>query len=315
MSNFVIVPDSSSDMVAALRERFDIPKVVRGTLYHPDGRQDLADVDWSTMSSEEFYDSMKGRNILYKTATPPRGEFIDIFESFLKEGKDILSISLSSSLSGTYQSALSVAEELMEKYPERKIICIDSYRYGSAQTLMVSKAAEMRDSGATLEETADYINKIKHCIHQMGPLDDLFFCVKTGRISNLKAILGTLIGVNSLGDFGCEGLASVIGKVKGHRAALETTVKYVKKVIKNPEEQIIFVGHTNREESAKYLAERIKEEINPKEIIINPIGMSCGSSIGPGLCSAYFLGDPISPNNETEKIAFNEAVAEAKIKK
>ncbi len=315
MSNFVIIPDSSSDMVASLRERFNVPKVIRGTLYHPDGRQDLSDIDWETMTPEEFYNSMKGRNILYKTATPPRGEVIEIFESFLKEGKDVLSISLSSALSGTYQNSVSIAEELMKKYPERKIACIDSMRYGSAQTLLVSLACQKRDSGATLEETAEYLNNIKHSIHQMGPLDDLFFCVKTGRISNFKAIFGTLIGVNSMGDFSNAGLAAVMGKVKGHRAALETTVAYVKKTIKNPEEQIIFIGHSNREESANYLAQRIKEEINPKEVIINPIGMSCGSSIGPGLCSAYFLGDPISENNEVEIATFNEAAAEVKNKK
>ncbi len=315
MSDFVIIPDSSSDMVASLRERFDIPKVVRGTLYHPDGRQTLSDIDWETMSPEEFYNSMKGRNILYKTATPPTGEVIEIFESFLKEGKDILSISLSSALSGTYRNAVSISEELMEKYPQRKIICVDSMRYGSALTLLVSKACEKRDSGATLEETAEYLNNIKHCIHQMGPVDDLFFCVKMGRISNLKAFFGTLVGVNSMGDFSNAGLAAVMGKVKGNRAALETAARYVKKVIKNPEEQIIFIGHSNREESAKYLAERIKEEVNPKEIIINPIGMSCGSSIGPGLCSAYFIGDPISDNNEVEISTFNEAAAEIKIKK
>ncbi len=315
LADFVIIPDSSADMTSELRERFGIPAIVRGTLYYPDGSQHLANSDWEDFTPDEYYASMKGRNILYKTATPPVGETMNVYESFLKEGKDILSISLSSAISGTYQGFVSVANELMEKYPERKIICVDSLRYASAEALLVTKACEKRDSGATIEETAEYLNEIKHCIHQMGPLDDLFFCVKTGRISNFKAIFGTLVGVNTLGEFAPEGIAAVIGKTKGRNDAINATVEYTKAMIKNPEEQILFVAHSAREESAKLLAQKLREELNPKDIIINPIGASCGSSIGPGLCAVYFLGDPISENNTVEKAALAKVLADMKRQK
>ncbi len=315
MSDFVIIPDSSSDMTKPIRERFGIPGIVRGTVYHPDGRQILADVDWEEMTPEEYFGPMKGGKVLYKTATPPAGEIISVFESFLKEGKDILSISLSSAISGTIYAVQAAAKELLEKYPERKIICVDSIRYGGAEGLLVSLAAQKKESGATIEETAEYVNQIKHSIHQIGPLDDLFFCVKTGRISNMKAFFGTLVGVNSLADFSYEGLTGVIGKAKGRRAALDVTVSYVKKMIRNPREQILFVSHSDRLENALYLAEQLKAELNPKDIIINSIGMSCGASIGPGLCSVYFLGDPISKDNVTEKNILDEILNQVKTKK
>lgn len=315
MTNFEIVPDTSCDMTKDLRERFGIKHFVRGVVYKPDGTQTFADIDWETMTPEEYFTSMKGRKILYKTATPPLGEVMDVFESILKEGKDILSVSLSTGISGTYTVVKNVAEDLMKKYPERKIICIDSLRYASAIALLVTKAAEKRDAGATLEETAEYLNNIRHQIHQMGSLDDLFFCVKTGRITNFQAFFGTLIGVNSLGDFSRKGLTAVLSKVKGHPLALDVTTEYVAQTIENPEEQIIFIAHSNREKSAKILAEKIKERLNPKEIIINPIGMSCGSSIGPGLCAAYYIGKPVSEGETEERNLMNNIIKDISNKK
>lgn len=299
MYNFEIIPDSSSDFTKELRERFGITHVILGTIYHPDGRQSRADVDWVNITPEEYYKSMKGRNILYKTATPQSGEITETFEKVLKQGKDILSISLSSALSSTYDMCKKVADELYSKYPDRKIICIDSLRYSSAIGLLITKACEKRDSGSSVEETADYLNEIKHCIHQMGPLDDLFFCVKTGRVTNFQALFGTLIGVNSLGDFSSRGLSTVVGKAKGKKTAIDATVEYIKRTVRNPEEQTFFIGHSVREETASILKERLLNEVKPKEIIINPLGMSCGASIGPGLCAVFYIGDKVN-DKETE---------------
>lgn len=311
MYNFEIIPDSSSDFTKTLRERFGINHLICGTVYHPDGHQSRADIDWENITPKEYYNSMKGRNILYKTATPQTGEIIETFESVLNEGKDILSVSLSSALSSTYEMCKKAAKELSLKYPDRKIICVDSLRYSSAFGLLITKACEKRDAGASLEETAEYLNEIKHCIHQMGPLDDLFFCVKTGRVTNFQALFGTLIGVNSLGDFSSKGLSTVVGKVKGKKTAIESTVEYIKRTIRNPEEQIIFIGHSDREETALTLKERIMNEIKPKEIIINPIGMSCGASIGPGLCAVFYLGDKIT---DKENDIFDEVLNSIKNK-
>ena len=314
MNNFAIVPDSSSDMTAQLRLRFGVDAIVRGVIYRPDGTESLSDVDWENTTPDEYFNSMKGRKALYKTATPSMSEYFAAFEPLLQAGKDILSISLSSGISGTYQVAQSAAKELSQKYPDRKIICVDSLRYSSAIALLVAEASFKREQGATIEETAEYINTLKHSIHQIGPLDDLFFCVKTGRISNFQAFFGTLIGVNSLADFAGNGVSAVLGKTKGRKTALEVALRYIEKTIKNPEKQIIFVGHSIREENALYLKDRIIENFAPKDVIINPIGMSCGSSIGPGLCAAFYIGDTISSDGSTEKLIFEEALHEATMK-
>ena len=310
MSTFDIIPDTSCDLDAALRERFGIGDYLHGILYYPDGHSETADLDWSLMSPEEYYNSMKGRSALYKTANIPLGHITEVFEKSLKEGKDILSISISTKLSSIYSETVMVAKELLEKYPERKIICVDSKRYSTALALLVIKACQKRDEGASIEETAEYIESIKHKIHQMGTMDDLYFLCKAGRISNSKAFFGSLVGVNPMADFNREGLSEVIIKKKGKRAAFDTAIKYIEQTIENPEEQIIFVAHSNREKQAKIFSEMIKEKFSPKEIIINPVGITCGASIGPGLCAAFYIGKEISEGLADEKAIMESITGE-----
>ena len=284
---------------------------MHGTVTSPDGTQYRADMDCGDEALNAYFESMKGK-ILYKTAFATQGEMQKTIEPFLKEGKDVLVLTLSSALSGTYQSCMLASKGLMEMYPERKIICVDTLRYSSAISFLLVKAAEKKKEGATIEETADYLNEIKHRVHQAGPLDDLFFCVKTGRISNFKAFFGTLVGVHCLGEFNKGGMTEVIGKAKGKAAAINAAIEYIKKTIENPEEQIVFVGHSNRTEHAERLAQRIRDEIKPKEVIVNSIGLSCGASIGPGLCAAYYMGAPVSENLETEKKLMEESIQNLK---
>lgn len=306
MSDFVIIPDSGSDMTAALRRRFQIDDMLLGVVYFPDGHQEYADIDWERMSPKEYYNSMKGKNVFYKTAYPPVGDVMEKFETYLKDGKDILSMTLSSGISGSYQSAYLVAKELMKKYPERKIICVDTLRYSGAFSLLVMKAAEKRAEGATIEETAQYINSIKNCVHQIGPLDDLFFCAKTGRINNFQAFFGSMAGVFPMADFCSKGVSDVIIKVKGKRNASTVALKYVKDRIVDGQDQILFISHSDREQDAQNMAELLRQEIKPKDIIINDVGMSCGSSIGPGLCAVYFIGKELSEDLQQEKSIIKE---------
>ena len=314
MADFVIIPDTSSDLIKPLRERFDIPAYISGLVYFPDGHSEISDLDWDRYDPKQFYESMTDKKTIYKTACAPAGDIMALYEKYLAEGKDILSVSLSSALSATYQTCELVKKELLPKYPERKIICVDSMRYSTALSLLVILASQKRAEGATLEETAAYLERIKHCIHQMGPMDDLFFLCKTGRISNFKAFFGSLVGINPMADFNRQGMSQVLGKFKGKSAAFDAVIRYMRETVVDPENQIMFVAHSNREQAAKVLAKRIEEEFHPKEIIINHVGMSCGASIGPGLCAAFYLGTEISEGMETEQ-AIMDRILESQKKK
>lgn len=310
----MIIPDSSCDLNKELRERFDIPDITRGILYYPDGHSELADVDWETMTPKEFYDSMKGRNVLYKTACPPGEEIIEKYEKHLKAGRDIIAPVLSTALSATYNDCSQVAKELLKKYPERRIVVIDSLRYSTSLALLVISAAMKRKEGAAFEEVVEYLEKEKYRIHQMGTMDDLFFLVKTGRVDGFKAFFGSMIGLNILADFNEKGLSEPIAKLKGKKDAFKAIIEYIDKTVENPSEQIMFIAHSNREEAAKLLAESVKERFNPKELIITEVGVSCGASIGPGLCAVFYKGAPASAGLEKEKALMDEITASIKSK-
>ena len=117
MNNYAIITDSGCDLTKELRERFGVDDVLHGTVYFPDGHAEPSDIDWEKMTPEEFYRSMSGRKVLYKTATFMEEEGWKSMEKQLADGRDILVITLSTALSGTYQLCRLIADELMKKYP------------------------------------------------------------------------------------------------------------------------------------------------------------------------------------------------------
>ena len=311
MSNFVIIPDASCDLTRELRQRFDIPEYLRGHITFPDGHDETCSLDWETISAKEYFRTMSDDKAIYKTAGVGISEAETVFEKYLSQGIDVLKITLSSGISSTYSYCKKAAENMQEKYPDRRVICIDSLRYSTALSLLVILAASKKAEGATIDEVAAFVEEKKHCIHQMGPMDDLFFLVRTGRISNAKAFFGSLVGINPMADFNERGVSEVLAKFKGKKAALSAVIKYMRATGEALEDQIIFVAHSNRPEAAEKLRDMIEAEFHPKEIIINSVGMACGANIGPGLCAAFYEGKPISPEMADEK-AVMEAILQKK---
>jgi len=161
--------------------------------------------------------------------------------------------------------------------------------------LLIIKACELRAAGLDIEKNAEKLNEIKHTIHQMGTLDDLFWVASKGRISHAKAFMGMLVGIKPMGDFNSDGLVTVLGKAKGYDKAYSATIEYIKRTGADLENQIIIVSHSGeREKQAKALAQLIEENIKPKEIIFSDVYPSCGINVGPGLCAAFYTGTPIT---------------------
>ena len=307
--SFVIIPDAACGMTADLRERFHVPTYVSAKLMFPDGVEHEADLDWKEISADDYFRSMAEKKAIYKSGMGSLENSIETYEPFLKEGQDLIAISLSSRLSGNYSLAVKASEALKEKYPDRKIYVIDSRRYSGVIAAMIAKADELRSAGKTVDEVAGWLEANKNRYHQMGPMDDLNFLCRTGRINNFKAFFGTLVGVNSLGDFNRNGMTDVIGKVKGKPAAVNATIEYVKRTIEEPEKQIVFIAHSYRYETAQELKRRVEEEIKPKEIIMTRIDMSCGANVGPGMAAVFYYGKDISEDLAEEKKLMEEITA------
>ena len=142
----------------------------------------------------------------------------------------------------------------------------------------------------------------------MGPIDDLIFVARRGRIAMGKAIMGSFAGVKPMGDCTRDGYVSVLTKVKGINKALDLTVRYIDRAAVNVKDQYVLISHSNRQEYAEKLKAMIEETIAPKQVLISDVFSGSGTNVGPGMVGAYFLGEEISEELTAEKDMMTELV-------
>ena len=299
MKPFAIISDNSCALQKPLRERFGLDDVVFGTITFPDGHTEYADLDYERMTVEEYFRSIS-KKAVYKTACANIDQMITAMTPFAKEGRDIIFLTISSALSGTYNFAIKAAEQIRAEYGV-KVFPIDSMRYSAALGLLVQEASELRNQGKSAEEAAEWLEANKNNFHQIGIMDDLYFLARNGRIAKAKAFFGTMAGIKPMAEFSSCGLSEAIGKAKGTKNGLMACVAYLKDRIIDPEKHIVFISNSLREKEAAFLREEIEKAVHPKEIISMPLDQSSGANMGPGLTAAYFYGKPISSDLSEEK--------------
>ena len=216
-----------------------------------------------------------------------------VFREILKEGKDILHIAFSSGLSGTANAARLAAENMMEEFPERKIIVIDSLCASLGQGLLVDYALKLQQQGKTMEETAKWLEDHIQNICHLFTVEDLKYLQRGGRISKTTALVGTMIGIKPVLHVDPEGKLVSISKVRGRKQSIQTLVKYMEEHVGSflKENDTIYISHGDCEEDAKYLAELVKEKFGIMKSMINHIGPVIGSHAGPGALALSFMGE------------------------
>lgn len=299
-NDFVILADSNSDLGADLRERFGIDYIC-GHIVVPEKGDVYAPLDWDTFDREAFYADLKRRPEQYSTSPANIAEFEARFEEYVRAGRGVLMVALSSGISGAYNFACRARDAVLRRNPGAKIRVIDSLRFGPAIGLMAATASELRARGQSVDETADWLEANKNRFHQAGWLDDLSFVAKRGRITHPKAFFGTLVGVKPIGEFDYNGLTTVIGKAKGAKKAYAALLSYIEATGEGLEDQIIFIAQSLRREQAEQYRQMIEERFHPRAVYISDVYPSCGINIGPGLMAAYYVGRPISPDLSEEK--------------
>ncbi len=300
MKDFVILADSTCDISEEARGDIGMVDYIPGHAHFSDGRDIITRLDWSEISREEYYKALSNKKIKVTTAPPSPAEFYDAFEKYAKDDIGVISISLSSKISSTYNFAKNAANEVMKNYPNAKIHCVDSYRMSGAIGLLTYYAFKMKGEGKSFEEIVEWLDTNKVRVHQMGPIDDLIFVARRGRISMGKAILGSFAGVKPMGDCNADGYTTVLTKAKGINKAFDITVQYIKETATDIENQVLFIAHSNREQYALNLKEKLAP-LNAKKIYISDVYSACGGNIGPGMIGVYYLGAPISSDLSVEK--------------
>lgn len=305
MKNYVILADLTCDLSKELREDFGVTDYVQGHIT-VDGQEYLTRLDWDLISREEFYQKLSDKKVKITTAPPNLEEYCEIFSKYVAEGYGVLSMSLSSKISGTYDFSCVAANRVRETYPDAEIYCFDAYRMSGAFGLLVAHAHRLKNEGKTMDEVVAWLEENKFRVHQMGPIDDLMFVARRGRITMGKAIMGSFAGVKPMGDCNADGYTTVLTKAKGIKKALEITVKYVKETADDIENQFVIISHSDRELYARTLKDMVEKELKPKKVYVSDVFCGSGANVGPGMIGIYYLGAPVSEDLSAEKEAMNK---------
>ncbi len=291
MKPFAVITDSTSDLGKDLREKYDI-------LYTPMnyiiGEEEYpAMLDWESHSAKEFYDMMRN-GIQIRTTQVPRETYTRIFTEQIEAGKDVLYISCSSALSGSINIARMIAKELLETYPHAKICCVDSLISSLGQGYLVIQAAEMRDAGKSVEETASYIESIRLKENQFGTVGNLEYLRRVGRVTASSAFFGNLFGVKPIIISDKAGQNYAMKKAKGALNAKKEIAALLAEATENPEEQTLYISHADALDDAEQLRDEILKFAPFKDCYINYIAPIVGASVGPGTIIAFGFGKEVT---------------------
>ena len=291
MKPYVISCCSAADLSKEHFERRDLKYL----FFHFElGGTEYQDDLGASVSPEELYRRMlEGENT--KTSQVSIGEYTEHFETFLKEGKDVLHVTLSSGISGTFNSARIAAEDLKERYPERKIYVVDSLAASSGYGLLMDALADRRDEGMDIDALYQWCEEHKRQLHHWFFSTDLTFFIRGGRISKASGFIGTMLNICPL--LNVNHLGQLIPREK-----VRTKKKVIKRIVEKMEEHAeggveysgkCYICHSLCEEDARAVADLVETRF-PKmagSVEIYPIGATIGSHTGPGTVALFFWGD------------------------
>lgn len=291
MSNFVLAAATTADMPKSFFEERDIKYIYFHFLL--DDKQYDDDFGESYPFCD-FYQRIADGG-MPTTCQINVDEHMEFFEKYLKEGKDVLFVSLSSGISGSFNSCQIAANELKEKYPERKILVVDSLAASSGYGLFMNEIANLRDEGKSIDEVYNWAEENKLNVHHWFFTSDLTHLKRGGRVSASSALLGTLLGICPLMNVSFEGKLVPRKKIRGKKTV-------IKEVVKTMEEHAAggtdyngecYISHSACIEDANDVKSLIEEKFpNLKgKVLINDIGAVIGSHTGKGTVALFFMGD------------------------
>lgn len=276
-----ILTDSAHDLPASVVERFGIT-IVPMMVYFGD----LEFKDGVTLSTADFYRRFAAGPHLPKTSTPLMDEMRTRMEFLTEDGSELVVVLLSSALSSTYSSSALIAAQM----PERRITVIDSRSASLGEGLLVWRAAEMAEAGASAQEIeADLGAFIPRLIH-LFTVDTLEYLMKGGRINKVEAMVGSMLDVKPILYVDGEGAVLPLGKVRGRRKAVGRLVEIVERRIKSPDAQRVGVIHAHCPEEGEELAATLRRRLGIKETVLTEMGPTIATHAGPGLLGIVFSG-------------------------
>ena len=284
---FRIVTDTSSNLPTAYLKAENIT-VIPFTFHTESGEQSC--MDTASFDAKAFYTAMRNGEKVTTSQIPPQ-RFVDNIRPMLENGEDVLFVSMSSGISGSYASSKIAANQLAEEFPERKILTVDTYSASLAEGIVVMRAVECRKEGLSIDETYQILRALRHRIAQIFTVGDLRYLKRTGRLSNLEAAVGTVLQIKPLLKGDPEGKIVCFAKVRGRQRAIEEMAKRYEELVISPETQTVCISHADCEADAQILASMLRRGKPPKDILIVDYEPVTGSHVGPGALALFFVSD------------------------
>lgn len=286
VQNYVFMTDSDSDLPYELKVRYDIPVV--SMPYTLDGKEYFDDLG-QTLDHKAFFDQMRSGT---QPSTSALNEVVyqEYFEPVLASGKDLLFVAFSSQLSATINAIYAAREALKEKYPDRRIVVVDTLSISGPQTILVLKAHEMYRAGASMDDVATWLEENKLRAQAWFTVDDLKYLKRGGRISPAVAAIGTMLDLKPIITMSLEGKLASTSNVRGRRKALAYLVEKTVEGMADPTEAPAIILHADAPADAQKLQEMLAQKLPELETIIANVGPVIGTHCGPGTAAVCFLG-------------------------
>ncbi len=284
MCDYQIITDSACDLPAEHLATWNVISVPLTLNFRGQTRDDSV-----TDGIEALYQGLRDGEVASTSAVNP-ARWAETMEPVLALGQDVLVIAFSSGLSTTYQSAVIAAQELKEKYPQRKILVVDSLCASLGQGLLVRYACKKRDEGASVEELAQWLESNKLNLCHWFTVDDLMYLKRGGRVSATTALVGTMLKIKPVMHMDNEGHLINMAKARGRKASIEALAAKVAELGEGYGNRTMFICHGDCMEDAKYLEQLVREKYGVEEVLIGYTGAVIGSHSGPGTLALFFLG-------------------------
>lgn len=286
---FHIVVDSGCNLTDDLLDRYDISALSyrarlngKEFLCYEKGR------DYEKAAKEYYRAMREGADVA--TSLVNEEMVKEAVEPYLSKGQDVLFISISSGVSGTYRQAIAAAESFKGKYTA-KLVPFDPLAASFGAGMLAIQAAIWRDEGKDIDEVFSLLEEMKWRVTQVFTVEDLSYLKKGGRISPLVAIVGTLLKVKPVLRGNDEGKIVIGSKVVGRKKAMNALIDlYATKAV-NPQEQTLYIAHADCEEEALAVAKGMKERAGYKDLVIRQYDLCTGTHVGPGTIAVFFLSE------------------------
>ncbi len=284
MNKFIIVTDTSADLDEEFIKKNDlrvipIMFIMEEKEYDPRGNNDA--------DKKGYYDKIM-QGVRISTAASGEGAFKPVFEEILKSGSDIFYTGLASGVSSSYSTGETVMNQMREKYPDRKMVSVNSCATSLGLKRILIEVLKLRDAGKSVEEAEKKVIEMRKTNKQLFTVESLKYLFRGGRLSRVSAVLGTVLQLKPILQLNDK--INAVGKIMGRKSSIANLANRVVEGIKNPEEQIIYIAHADCLEDAKSLAKLIESKIKVKGFEYAYLNITIGAHTGPGGLAVFFDG-------------------------